>query len=63
MTSTATPSPPAASVADVFFEHLAAGDFVQLAAVFEPNADPGPTGRIQSMSMLCSGFVREHSDG
>jgi hypothetical protein len=22
-------------------------------------ADPGPTGRIQTMSMLCSGFVRE----
>jgi len=25
-------------------------------------ADPGPTGRIQTMSMLCSGFVMEETD-
>jgi hypothetical protein len=25
-------------------------------------ADAGPTGRIQTMSMLCSGFAREHRD-
>ncbi len=26
-------------------------------------ADPGPSGRILAMSMLCSGFVRDHDDG
>ncbi|MET0458969.1 MAG: nuclear transport factor 2 family protein [Ilumatobacteraceae bacterium] len=26
-------------------------------------ADPGPTGRIQTMAMLCSGFTEERSDG
>jgi len=25
-------------------------------------ADPGPTGRIQTMAMLCSGFTEEHLD-
>jgi hypothetical protein len=26
-------------------------------------ADPGPSGRIHGMAMLCSGFVREQPDG
>jgi hypothetical protein len=26
-------------------------------------ADPGPSGRIQGLAMLCSGFVREQPDG
>jgi hypothetical protein len=26
-------------------------------------ADPGPTGRIQALAMLCSGFVKEHPGG
>lgn len=26
-------------------------------------ADPGPSGRIQTLSMLCSGFAKEHADG
>lgn len=34
-------------------------DFVVEQQVY---ADPGPSGRIQTMAMLCSGFVREHSD-
>jgi hypothetical protein len=25
-------------------------------------ADPGPTGRVQSLSLVCSGFCREHPD-
>ena len=25
-------------------------------------ADDGPTGRLQSMSMVCSGFCKEHAD-
>jgi SnoaL-like protein len=133
MTSTDTSSStPTLSIADVFLRHLAAGDFEQLATLFEPDvslsallpgglrewhgservsgafakwfgsvdncelvetavghvgprlqlrwrarvrggsfgdaafvveqhiyADPGPTGRIQAMSMLCSGFAKE----
>ncbi|MET0902677.1 MAG: nuclear transport factor 2 family protein [Acidimicrobiales bacterium] len=135
MTSTpAPPSSPPASIADVFIAHLAAGDFAQLATLFEPDvvvsallpdglhewrgpeqvmtafvgwfgrvdeyelvaaavdhvgprlqlqwrarvrgghfgevrhvveqqvyADPGPSGRIAHLSMLCSGFAPEPS--
>jgi len=134
MTSTDTSMlTPGASIADVFFGHLSAGRFDQLADVFEPDivlvgllpegvqewhgperavaafitwfgrveeyelveasadhvgprlklewrarvrggvfgdasfvveqqlyADAGPTGRMQRMSLLCSGFAREH---
>lgn len=35
-------------------------DFVVQQHVY---ADAGPSGRIQSLAMLCSGFVREQSDG
>lgn len=40
------------------------GSFGDRDFVVEQNvyADPGPTGRIQAMSMLCSGFVAEHGD-
>jgi len=136
MSSTpAPPTPAPASIADVFLAHLAAGDFAQLATLFEPDvsfdallpdglrqwqgpeqatrafvgwfgrvdelelvaasvdhvgprlqlqwrarvrggpfgeathvveqqvyADPGPSGRIARLTMLCSGFVREHPD-
>ena len=137
MTATDTSSPaPRISIADVFLEHLAVGDFDQLATLFEPDvslsaltpeglhewhgrervagafvgwfgrvdefelletavgnvgprlqlhwrarvrggsfggnaafvveqhlfADAGPSGRIQAISMLCSGFAREHLD-
>jgi len=133
MTSTPVPPSPPVSIADVFIGHLAAGDFEQLATLFEPAvvlsallphgllewqgpdqvmtafvgwfgrvdefelveaavdhvgprlqlqwrarvrgghfgdasfvveqqvyADPGPSGRIERLSMLCSGFVKEH---
>jgi hypothetical protein len=136
MTFTDPSLAPQLSVADVFFGHLVAGDFDQLALLFEPNislsallpeglrewqgpegvtaaftmwfgaaddyelldaaagqagprlhlrwrarvrggpfgessyvveqhvyADRGPSGRIEAMSMLCSGFAREHRDG
>ena len=137
MTTTDTSSStPRISIADVFLEHLAVGDFDQLATLFEPDvvlsalipeglrewhgrervsgafvggfgrveefdlletgvghvgprlqlhrrarvrggsfggnaafvveqhlfADAGPSGRIQAMSMLCSGFARERLD-
>jgi hypothetical protein len=135
MTSADTSSTPGISIADVFLAHLAAGEFDQLATLFEPDvsfsallpdglhewhgpervsgafaawfgrvevyelvettvghvgprlqlrwrarvrggsfgnaafvveqhvyADPGPSGRIQAMSMLCSGFARDHLD-
>ena len=133
-TTTAPPSAPSVSIADVFLAHLAAGDFTALATLFEPDvsfdallpdglrewqgrdqvetafvawfgrvdeyalvsaavdhvgprlqlhwrarvrgghfgavphiveqqvyADPGPSGRIAHLSMLCSGFAPEPS--
>jgi hypothetical protein len=40
------------------------GTFPDASFVVEQHvyADAGPSGRIQSMSMLCSGFAREHLD-
>ena len=39
--------------------HVGAAPFVVEQHVY---ADPGPTGRIQTMAMLCSGFVQEQPD-
>jgi hypothetical protein len=39
--------------------HFGAASFVVEQQVY---AEPGPSGRILAMSMLCSGFVREHDD-